>query len=173
MFGGSSNSSGKNSGSKSSSNTSVGVDTLIGRQTEILGDVRFTGGLHVDGKIKGKVIASADKAAALSVSEHGSIEGDVRVPNVVLNGAVTGDVHASQKIALSAKARITGNVFYRTLEMESGAKVNGQLVHDDGSGASENFSAATAAKADANADESPRTADELSEARRVKGVVNG
>ncbi|MFC4250861.1 MAG: bactofilin family protein [Sinimarinibacterium flocculans] len=167
MFGGNS---GNNSSSKSSTSTSVGVDTLIGRQTEILGDVRFTGGLHVDGKIKGKVIASADKAAALSVSEHGSIEGDVRVPNVVLNGTVTGDVHASQKIALSAKARITGNVFYRIIEMESGSKVNGQLVHDDGTGASENFSGGTAAKAEGGSD--PQS-DELSEARRVKGIVNG
>ena len=168
MFGGSSNNS---NNSKASSNASVGVDTLIGRQTEILGDVRFTGGLHVDGKIKGKVIASADKAAALSVSEHGSVEGDVRVPNVVLNGTVTGDVHASQKIALSAKARITGNVFYRVIEMESGAKVNGQLVHDDGTGASENFSAAAGATDESGTD--ARGADELSEARRVKGVVNG
>lgn len=168
MFG-SSNS--NNSSGKASSNTSVGVDTLIGRQTEILGDVRFTGGLHVDGKIKGKVIASADKAAALSVSEHGAVEGDVRVPNVVLNGTVTGDVHASQKIALSAKARITGNVFYRVIEMESGAKVNGQLVHDDGTGASENFSVVSSAQAESGGE--THTSDELSEARRVKGIVNG
>ncbi|MFP5306743.1 MAG: polymer-forming cytoskeletal protein [Gammaproteobacteria bacterium] len=161
MFGGSS--------SKSSSNANVGVDTLIGRQTEILGDVRFTGGLHVDGKIKGKVIASADKASALSVSEHGSVEGDVRVPNVVLNGAVTGDVHASQKLTLAAKARVNGNVFYRIIEMESGAQVNGQMVHDDGSGSAENFSGGGAQKP---AEPGPTT-DELSEARRVKGIING
>lgn len=163
MFGGGS------SNSKSNSSNSVGVDTLIGRQTEILGDVRFTGGLHVDGKIKGKVIASGDKAAALSVSEHGSIEGDVRVPSIVLNGTVVGDVHASQKIALSAKARVNGNVFYRIIEMESGSQVNGQLVHDDGTHASsENYSATSPRGSDA-----PKTADELSEARRVKGIVNG
>ncbi len=142
----------------------VGVDTLIGRQTEILGDVRFTGGLHVDGKIKGKVIASADKASALSVSENGTVEGDVRVPNVVLNGTVIGDVHASQKIAIAAKERVTGNVYYRIIEMESGAQVNGQLVHDVGNSAAENIINATAAGGGAQA-------DELSEARRVKGVA--
>lgn len=160
MFGGSS--------SKSSSKASVGVDTLIGRQTEILGDVRFTGGLHVDGKIKGKVIAAADKSSALSVSEHGSIEGDVRVPNVVLNGAVTGDVHASQKLTLATKARVNGNVFYRIIEMEGGAQVNGQMVHDDGSGSVENFSGGAQKPAELGL-----TTDELSEARRVKGIVNG
>ncbi|WP_238388266.1 polymer-forming cytoskeletal protein [Sinimarinibacterium sp. NLF-5-8] len=122
MFGGSS---GKNKPA-----SSVSVETLIGRQTEILGDIHFTGGLHIDGRVKGKVIASADKASALSVSEHGAIEGDVRVPTVVLNGSVTGDVHASQKVSISAKARVSGNVFYRAIEMESGAQVNGQLVHE-------------------------------------------
>ncbi len=162
MFGG--------NNSKGSTNTSVGVETLIGRQTEILGDVRFTGGLHVDGKVKGKVIASSDKASALSVSEHGTIEGDVRVPTVVLNGSVTGDVHASQKISISSKARVNGNVFYRIIEMESGAQVNGQLVYDAGTAASvENFAAGQRTEGDSAASPS----DELSEARRVKGIING
>lgn len=106
------------------------VDTLIGRHTEILGDVRFTGGLHVDGRIKGKVVANTDKGAALSVSENGAIEGDVRVPSIVLNGSVTGDVYASEKITLAPKARVAGSVFYKILEIQAGAQVNGQLVHD-------------------------------------------
>lgn len=151
-------------GSKSA--PAASVDTLIGRQTEVLGDVRFTGGLHVDGKVKGKVIASNEKASALSVSEHGSIEGDVRVPNVVLNGAVIGDVHASQKITLAAKARVSGNVYYRVIEMESGAQVNGQMVHEGGAGTVENYSGGSAKGQQV-------TADELTEARRAKGVING
>ena len=106
------------------------VDTLIGKQTELLGDVRFSGGLHVDGSIKGKVIAASDKNAVLSVSESGNVEGDVRVPNVVRNGTVTGDVHASVRLQLSEKARVTGNVYYQIIEMASGAAVNGQMVHE-------------------------------------------
>jgi cytoskeletal protein CcmA (bactofilin family) len=105
------------------------VDTLIGRQTEMKGDVHFSGGLHVDGRIKGKIIADADKSAVLSVSESGYIEGDVRVSHVVLNGTIVGDVYASQRITLSSKARVSGNVYYRLIEMTSGATVNGQLVY--------------------------------------------
>ena len=134
------------------------VDTLIGKQTEILGDVRFTGGLHVDGKIKGKVIANIDKAASLSVAESGAIEGDVRVPMIVLNGSVSGDVHASEKITLAAKARVTGNVFYKIIEMEGGALVNGQLVHEPHG---------SAGKDTAGADQAAM--DEL-QARRAKGL---
>lgn len=106
------------------------VDTLIGRQSEITGDVRFAGGLHVDGKIKGKVSADADKNAVLSVSESGIVEGDVRVPHVVLNGTVEGDVHAAQRLTLSAKARVNGDVYYKLIEMNSGAMINGQLVYE-------------------------------------------
>lgn len=106
------------------------VETLIGRQTEITGDVRFTGGLHVDGRVHGNVAASADKSAHLSISENGAVEGEVRVPVIVLNGAVVGDVYASEKVTLGAKARVTGNVFYKVIEMVSGAQVNGQLVHE-------------------------------------------
>jgi cytoskeletal protein CcmA (bactofilin family) len=105
------------------------VDSLIGRQTELKGDVHFTGGLHIDGKVKGKILADADKSAVLSVSETGRIEGDVRVSHVVLNGTIVGDVYASQRITLSSKARVTGNVYYRIIEMTSGATVNGQLVY--------------------------------------------
>lgn len=107
-----------------------GVDTLIGRQTEVLGDVRFSGGLHVDGKIKGNVAAVAgEKSAALSVSESGVIEGDVNVPSIVLNGTVSGDVRAGERLTLAAKARVTGNVHYKVLQMEAGAMVNGQLLY--------------------------------------------
>ena len=105
------------------------IDTLIGRKTEMLGDVKFAGGLHVDGTVKGNVIAEEDASSVLTLSETGVIEGEVRVPNVVLNGTVTGDVHARQHIELASNARITGSVYYSLIEMAIGAEVNGNLVH--------------------------------------------
>lgn len=109
------------------------VDTLIGRQTEILGDIRFGGGLHIDGSVKGRISGQPDKACGLWVSETGVIEGDVIVPNVALNGKVNGDVHAGEQLRLGARAKVTGNVHYKTLQMEPGAMVNGQLLCDGGS----------------------------------------
>lgn len=105
------------------------MDTLIGRQSEILGDLTFAGGLHVDGRIKGNVIAAGDKASKLSVSEAGVVEGNVRVANVVVNGRIVGDLRATERLALGAKARVVGNVHYRVLQMEAGALVNGQLIY--------------------------------------------
>ena len=118
-------------GNSKPENKGGSVDSLIGRQTEILGDVRFAGGLHVDGRIKGTVsVSGGDASATLSISESGAVEGDVRVPNLILNGSIVGDVHASGKVLLNAKARVNGNVHYKALQMESGATINGQLVHD-------------------------------------------
>jgi len=105
------------------------IDSLIGQHTQLLGDVRFHGGLHVDGTVKGNVSADDDSRSVLTVSEHGSIEGEVRVPNIVLNGVIMGDVYARERIELAPNARVTGNVYYTLIEMAMGAEVNGSLVH--------------------------------------------
>ena len=106
------------------------VDTLVGSDTEIRGDVLFSGGLHVDGRIQGKVLASQGEDATLSVSETGSIEGDISVPILSVNGQVSGNVFASDRMVLAPKARVTGNVYYNRLEVQPGAEVNGQMVFD-------------------------------------------
>ena len=115
---------------KKSKSTSAKVDTIIGQQTRIEGDIHFSGGLHVDGRIKGGVIAETDSTSVLTVSEHGSIEGNVRVPTVILNGSVTGDVRSAERVELAAKARVDGDVYYNLIEMAMGAAVNGSLVHN-------------------------------------------
>lgn len=107
------------------------VDTLIGQNTELRGDVMFSGGLHVDGKIKGNILADKESSTMLVLSEKGSIEGEVRVPYVVINGLVVGDIYASESVELAQNARITGNVYYCRIEVAMGAEVNGSLVHHE------------------------------------------
>ena len=105
------------------------IDSLIGQNTEIHGDVIFSGGLHVDGTIKGSVIAEKGDDSVLTLSERGVIEGEVKVPNVVVNGSVIGDVHATGHVELAAQARVHGNVYYSLIEMAMGSEVNGKLMH--------------------------------------------
>lgn len=107
------------------------IDTLIGPQVTIRGDVVFSGGLYVEGHIQGKVIAEAGGRAVLTLAEQGSIEGEVQVPVVVINGRMTGDVHALERIELAAKARVQGNLHYKVVEMTAGAQLTGRLVHAD------------------------------------------
>ena len=114
---------------KKSRTTGAKIDTIIGQQTRLEGNVHFSGGLLVDGRVKGNIIAEAGSASVLTVSEHGSIEGDVQVPVVILNGAVTGDVRSDERIELAANARVDGDVYYKLIEMAVGSAVNGSLVH--------------------------------------------
>lgn len=117
-------------GNKKKQSGSGKVHTLIGSNTEIKGDVVFDGGLFVDGTIIGNVEAKPGSASVLNLSEKGNIEGQVKAPHVILNGTVIGDVFASERIELAARARVTGNVYYNLIEMLIGAEINGQLVHE-------------------------------------------
>ncbi|MGH8278216.1 MAG: bactofilin family protein [Gammaproteobacteria bacterium] len=105
------------------------IDTLIGRNTQIHGNVSFGGGLHVDGSIQGNVSASGGEESLLSLSQHGIIKGEIRVPHVTINGTVEGDVYASQRLEIGAGARVTGDVYYNLIEMSVGAAVDGKMVH--------------------------------------------
>lgn len=104
------------------------IDTLIGTAASVQGDVEFAGGLHLDGRVAGNVRAIDDAGSTLSVSEHGSIEGSVNVPNVLLNGTVKGGIHAPGRVVLGATARVQGDVHYGVIEMTLGAEIRGKLV---------------------------------------------
>lgn len=104
------------------------IDTLIGAQTAIHGDVSFSGGLRLDGRVRGNVTAAPDLPSMLVVSEKGVVEGEVKVGHLVLNGTVTGPVHASELLELQPQARVYGEVHYAALEMHQGALVEGRLV---------------------------------------------
>jgi cytoskeletal protein CcmA (bactofilin family) len=108
--------------------TSTRIDTLIGKAATLNGDLVFSGGLHLDGRINGNVSNSADDGGALSVSESGFIEGNVEVTNIVMNGTVNGDMHARERLQLGGKARVNGNVHYGVIEMAPGAVITGKLV---------------------------------------------
>ncbi len=105
------------------------VDTLVGGNTKINGDLNFEGGCHVDGTINGNVSADTESDSALSISEDANIKGGVTVPYVVLHGIVRGDVFASKRVELGPTARVIGNVYYNLIEMAIGAEINGKLVH--------------------------------------------
>ena len=104
--------------------------TLVAAGTEIVGDVSFSGELHVYGKVLGNVSAT-DDVARLTICAGGEIRGDVRVANVVVDGRIEGDIFAKTKVEIAAKASLHGNVYYRLIEMQLGARIEGQLVHTE------------------------------------------
>lgn len=103
-----------------------GKTTIVAQDAEINGDINFSGILQVDGRITGNIDA---EQGLVRVSEHGRVHGVITAPNVLINGEVTGDVHANEHLELDAKARINGNLYYRFIEMVMGAQISGSLNH--------------------------------------------
>lgn len=109
-------------------NKQARIDTLIGKASRVHGDLEFVGGLHLDGSIAGNVRADPSEDSSLSISETGSIEGNVEAGSVMLNGTVKGDILARHRVVLGSTARVQGNVYYGVIEMTLGAQIMGKLT---------------------------------------------
>ena len=107
----------------------AGATTLISSDTVVVGDLRFSGNLDVEGLVQGNIVAHPDKEALLRIIGEGRVEGEIHVPSVVINGEVKGSVYASKQLDQAPRSRVDGNVYYNLVEMAAGAEVNGSLMH--------------------------------------------
>lgn len=117
-------------GEKGTSKPQNRIDCLIGAGTTVEGNITFTGGLRVDGKVRGNVSSAEGQPGTLVLSEQAQIEGEIHVSHVVINGTIIGPVYAAEYVELQTKANVTGDVHYKTLEMQLGAVVQGRLVFE-------------------------------------------
>lgn len=111
----------------------LAIQTLIGAETVIRGDMSFSGGLRIDGQVFGNVVSEGEHSMIV-VSDAARIEGEVRAAHLVINGTIVGPVHGSRLIELQPRARVTGDVSYKALEMHHGAVVDGRLIPQAGAG---------------------------------------
>lgn len=102
--------------------------TLISRATHVNGDLHFTGELQIEGKVTGNIYADDEKDAKLVIADTGIVEGEIRVPVVIVNGKVQGNIHSSKHLELAAKGNVIGTVHYQSIEMVKGAQLNGSMV---------------------------------------------
>jgi cytoskeletal protein CcmA (bactofilin family) len=114
------------------------LSSLVGPNLEIRGDIVFSGGLRVDGRVEGNVLGSDADNGLLVLSEKGSIKGNVRVYDAVINGTIVGDLEVGHFVELQSGSRVTGTITYRQLQMDCGATVEGKLdrIADAGDGTS-------------------------------------
>lgn len=105
------------------------IDSLIGAGTIIEGDLNFSGGMRIDGRVNGNVVATPGKPSTLVLSELAQVNGEVNVTHLVVNGVINGSVSASEYLELQSKARVKGDVSYHTIEIQLGAVIDGRLLH--------------------------------------------
>jgi cytoskeletal protein CcmA (bactofilin family) len=115
--------------SGSSFGSSSNSTTLISKDTEIVGDIKFVGNVDIEGIVRGNIVAQSGKEAVVRIVEKGRVEGEIRAPLVIINGEIVGDVYSSKHLELASKAKVAGNVHYTQVEMAIGAQVNGALKY--------------------------------------------
>lgn len=116
---------------KASQRQNSRIESLIGDTTLIEGNVSFSRGLRIDGRVRGHVVQAGEEPSTLVLSDRGRVEGEIHVSHAIINGTVIGPVHSSQYVELQPKARVTGDVFYRMVEIHPGAVIQGRLVYQD------------------------------------------
>ncbi|MCP5266452.1 MAG: polymer-forming cytoskeletal protein [Burkholderiaceae bacterium] len=107
------------------------IDCLIGAGTSIDGDIRFSGGLRIDGSVNGRIHAEEGAPSTLVVSDNARIRGEIRAAHIVVNGLVEGPIQADELLELQPSARVVGDVRYAAMEIQNGATVDGAMTHLD------------------------------------------
>jgi len=107
------------------------MNTIIGKDTEFTGTINISGGIRVDGKVKGKIISSD----TVTVGSTGYVEADVEAQATIVAGKVVGNLNAKDNIELQAKSDVEGDIRTKSLVVEQGAIFCGSCHMKDGKSA--------------------------------------
>ncbi|SOD41822.1 bactofilin family protein [Nitrosovibrio sp. Nv4] len=118
-------------GKKKTNESPNHIDSLIGTDTEIRGDINFQGGLRIDGRVTGNITASGDRSSTLIMSKEAFVQGQIEVSYAIINGTVVGPIHSYEYLELQAEAKVSGAVSYKNMATHIGATVNGVCRHLD------------------------------------------
>ena len=105
----------------------VAITTLIDKDIVISGDTTYTGGIRVDGKIKGNLKVHGDEGSLLIMGYGSKITGDVEVEKAIINGEINGNVKCHDYLELNTNAIVNGSIEYDIIEVQEGAKITGDL----------------------------------------------
>lgn len=103
------------------------LETAVGPTAILRGDLEFSGGLHLEGRVLGHVFVTEGQQGTVAMTDSAVVEGDVRAQQGTINGHVRGDVRIAGRLALGPRAIVEGNVYYGTIEMQAGARISGKM----------------------------------------------
>ncbi|MFT7058954.1 MAG: cytoskeletal protein CcmA (bactofilin family) [Pseudorhodobacter sp.] len=104
-------------------NAAAGGKSILASDLRITGDIVSQGSIEVMGEIEGSVTA-----VNLLVSHEGSAKGSIKAGTVDLRGTMEGNIE-SGNLTMRSAAKVTADVIYSTLSIESGAQVEGTFTH--------------------------------------------
>ncbi len=98
------------------------LTAFIDEGSEIEGKYSFTGTVMINGKFKGEIISTG----TLIVGEKATIRATIQAAVVLINGEVTGNVSATERVELHGEARLQGDVDAPKVAIEDGVLFDGQ-----------------------------------------------
>lgn len=102
---------------------SLGKETVLGKETNLVGKISFDTALRMKGRFVGKVIATGD----LMVEATAVLEANVHVNNLELDGSMIGNAHVKHHLDLGQHSSLIGDVTTEVLRMSQGAILRGRV----------------------------------------------
>ena len=100
--------------------------TVVGRGTHLEGTLLSAESIRIDGEARGTIAARGD----VILSSHSHVEAEIRAENVVMGGALKGNIRARTRTELAAGGRLEGKIQSRFLVVREGAQFSGQSSVD-------------------------------------------
>lgn len=97
------------------------TDTLIGEGSVFEGNIRSDAGIRIEGQITGDIDCEGD----VTVGEKGVVHSNIHARNVIIAGTVHGNVHTKNKLSITSKGKLYGNMVTATLSIEEGSIFEG------------------------------------------------
>lgn len=117
-----------NTTSRPSAPVARGLSTL-GASLEIKGKISGEEDLQIDGKVEGSVALNGQR---LTVGRSGKLNSEVWAREVVVYGALTGNVHASDRVEIKKDGSVTGDIMTARISVEDGAYFKGRIEIERG-----------------------------------------
>jgi cytoskeletal protein CcmA (bactofilin family) len=97
--------------------------SIIGPGMRIKGDLEARGSVRIEGMVEGTIQAGK----AVVIGREGTVKGDILTEDAVLAGTVNGTIRAKSRLEVESTARVDGEIYAKTLKLDEGAVVNGQV----------------------------------------------
>ncbi len=101
-----------------------GAVAAIGKSVQIRGEVKGNEDLLVDGVVEGTITLSDSR---LTIGANARVQANVSARDVVVNGTLDGNIHATGRVELRAGSRVTGDLQAQRLSIEENAIYRGKV----------------------------------------------
>lgn len=122
LFGSNNNAAPKQESPKQVKQSKQDIETIIGKNTKIIGQIIGEANIRVDGHIDGGI----DLLGDVVVGETGSVVGNVKVKNLVLAGSLVGNVITEEGLSIQSTGQLIGDVQVHSLSIAEGAVFKGK-----------------------------------------------